>query len=426
MEPMAVCPACRKLLNRGLKDGDPLVCPRCEGRFLRRNSSLEAQPEYLVKQLTEGEAPLACPDCLAPMEPIETQQGQRHHCAACGGIWTAGTPEELLSATVQPETVPPVEENVAQDPSNFVKSLLYGVSLPERVLRTAIGVTAGTAKEAAQLMVPQAFQNSKSYEVAIHNSLSFLTETIGGFAAEESAAAEAGEHLAKKAVGNFLDFAGLATLHVSPMWVLAAVSDIAYGSSTYLKELAVELEKQGIIDEASTIHHVDDVLDAIQNASGSVASSFDKPPFSVEELQAFVNETRAQAANADVRKLIPEREMRQYWQSLQQTARQENVSMFEAATAVAMHTAQQATTISVGAATGVRVAGSLLQRNVLQHYQDSLQKVRTEGLLNVVKATYQPYVGQIWNNFSAERKSWTESLLDPGKLMGFFNRSRGQ
>lgn len=421
MQPMAICPYCRILLTPGVIDSMQFTCQTCHGEFFRGNSSLQAKPEFLIKEHAEGGSPLSCPDCLAPMDSVQVTAGSKAHCPACGGVWVEQNSDDVEFSPEPVVDQPPAVESV-ENPG-FVKSLLYGLSLPERVLRSAVGVTAGTVREAAQFMIPQSFQSSKSYEVAIDNSLNFLTDTVGGFDSQNSKVDEAGEHLAKKAIGNFVDMAGMATLHVSPMWILAAVSDIAYGSSTYLRELAVELKKQGIIDESSTIHNVDDILKAIQNTSGNMASSFDKPPLSVEELKAFVAETRASANKADLRKLLPENEVRRYWKSLHEAATAENISPFEAATAVAMHTVQQASTISMTATTGIQVAGSLLQKNVLQHYQDSLTKLRTEGFLKLLKESYQPYVVQVWINFSSERKSWTETLLDPGNVVKFFNKS---
>ncbi len=277
MQSMAVCPNCRTLLVPLSDASSTLQCEKCRGQFVRGEASFEPQTATLSKpQAADEEQHLSCPNCLTPME---SSGGSRHSCSACGGSWVdAGG---LNAAKDGPAAaVPPSEEIPIENPG-FVKSLLYGVSMPERIVRSAVGMTAGTLREAAQMMIPQAFQNSKSYEVAIHNSLTFLTDTVGGFESSTPGEDSAGEHLAKKAVGNFVDMAGIATLHVSPMWILAAVSDIAYGSSTYLKELAVELEKQGIIDESSTIHNVDDILDAIQGASGNMASKFDKPPLSV-------------------------------------------------------------------------------------------------------------------------------------------------
>ncbi len=416
MQSMALCPNCRVLLTAGKSEPAVFSCSKCSGQFIRHDSELDVAADFPTQEQPAGITPLSCPDCLASMALVASSQG-KHRCAACGGVWSEEQP-----STVEPETSKPVVEEEQVDDPGFVKSLLYGISLPERALRSAVGMTAGTLREAATLMVPQAFQSSKSYEVAIFNSLNFLTDTVGGFESESADASDAGEHLAKKAIGNFVDMAGLATLHISPMWVLAAVSDVAYGSSTYIRELAVELEKQGIIDGASTIHNVDDILDAIQHTSGNMASSLDKPPLSVDELRAFVKETRETMTQADLKTILPEHEVRKYWESLQETATKEHISPFEAATAIAMHTAQQASTITMGTVTGVKVAGSLLQRNVLQHYQDSLVMLREEGFLTVLSSTYQPYVGQVWNNFSGERKSWTETLLDPGNVVRFFQK----
>jgi hypothetical protein len=313
----------------------------------------------------------------------------------------------------------------------MTRNLLFGLSLPERFVRSAVGVTAGTVRELAAFVVPQAFQTSKSYEIAITNSLTFLTETVGGAKVNkaESPVDEAGEFVARKAVGNFIDLAGLATLHVSPMWLLAVVSDVCYGTKTYAQEVARELQAQGVIGDTSTIHHVEDILDAIQRASGSAAGAFDQPPLSVDQLRQTITETRAALVQADVRKLIPQSEIAGYWAEMQQVAREENASLLEVSSAVTLNTLGRVKTVSQGALTGVRVAGGLFQRNVFQHYRESLSRIRERGLFQTVRESYRPYVDAVWRNFSSERKSWTESLLDPGtirrgvsKLRGLFER----
>ena len=60
-----------------------------------------------------------------------------------------------------------------------VSNLLYGLSLPERLMRSVVGVTAGTAKEIAEFVVPQAFKDSKTYEIAVRNSIGFLVSGVG-------------------------------------------------------------------------------------------------------------------------------------------------------------------------------------------------------------------------------------------------------
>jgi hypothetical protein len=56
------------------------------------------------------------------------------------------------------------------------------------------------------------------------------------------------DYVARKTLGNFIDLAGFATLHFLPIPVLAVISDVGYGSGTYLKELARDLKHQGVIE----------------------------------------------------------------------------------------------------------------------------------------------------------------------------------
>ncbi|MHB1037899.1 MAG: hypothetical protein ACYC35_25910, partial [Pirellulales bacterium] len=109
------------------------------------------------------------------------------------------------------------------------KYLLYTLSLPERTLRSGAGIMGGALRESASLLVPQAFQSSKTYSVLIRQTLDFLAEDIGGVGAEQAADAppRVENFVARKAVGNFIEMAGLATLHLSPIMLLAIVSDVA-------------------------------------------------------------------------------------------------------------------------------------------------------------------------------------------------------
>jgi len=343
-------------------------------------------------------------------------------CHSCGGRWLDGDTfrvTQTARAAQSTEGPSAVDDSpVAEPTSDFTRNLLYGLSLPERFLRSGIGLTAGAVKEMAGVLIPQAFHSAKSYEIAIDKSLTFLTETIGGVASTGPTAPvdEAGRQVARKAVGNFVDLAGLATLHVSPMWLLAAVSDIAYSSRTYVMEVAEELKRQGVIDETSTIHHMDDILDAIQRSSGTAASTFDTPPLSVEELRKTLQQTRDELKNADIRQLLPETEMRRLWMEMQTAATQEGVGLLEVSSAMTMQALDELKTVSDGALTSVRVAGGLLNRNVLDHYRSSLAQIRERGFYEVVAESYEPYVQAVWHNFHEDRETWTEQLLDPENI----------
>ena len=331
--------------------------------------------------------------------------------------------------------------NTSSTVASLMNGLLYGISLPERLVRSAVGVTAGTAKEIAEFVVPQAFQDSKSYEVMIRNSLGFLLTNVATVSESDSAAIpQSGvsvpttsiggdlattnpmRFIARKAAGNFIDIAGLATLHVSPLLILAIVSDAAYGTKTYLKELAQELQAQGLIDDSSSIHKVEDLFDAVKQASGSAASAFEQPPLSLEELRTSVEQTRKAVNEIDPGSLIPESEISRYWDEMRSIASREQISLLGVSAAIAMETVESVKNFSHGSLTGLFVAGKIINRNIFSHYWDSLASINEQGLWNSVRKTYAPYVDLAWGNFTSSRRTWTETVLDPGRFARLWSK----
>ena len=301
------------------------------------------------------------------------------------------------------------------------KYLIYTLSVPERAVRSTVALAGGAAREAASFLVPRAFQSSKTYESVVTNSLKFLTEQVGGAksaAPEQSGNAEAGcEFMARKAVGNFVDLVGGMTLHMSPLWLLAAISDVAYGSKTYVQELARELKAQGLIDDDSAIAKMEDVLGAIQQTAGKTASMFDTPPLSVDQLKQSLDETRKAVTSANYTSVLPQAEVTRYWNEMRDIAQRDGVSLLEVSSAITLHSLGKVATISRGTLTGIKVAGGLLNRNVLSHYVDSLDTLRKKGFYATVGECYGPYVEAVWNNSATDRSTVTEDVVT-GRLFG--------
>jgi hypothetical protein len=70
-----------------------------------------------------------------------------------------------------------------------------------------------------------------------------------------------------------------------------------------------------------------------------------------------------------------------------------------------------------GALSTVTVAGRLLDRVVLGHYQHALADIRSKGVYRSLAETSKPYIAAVWRNFSDQRPTFTEDLLS-GKLLG--------
>lgn len=330
---------------------------------------------------------------------------------------------------------PPFESFVpsVEDVADF---LLYGLSLPERALRSGSAAVSGAVRQSSSLLIPHAFRSSKSYSMFVEQMLDFMAHDIGGVdrnvetssgdsengetenadgeGAQQREATE--EYVARKAVGGFIELASLPLLHVSPMTVLAIVSDVAYGSQTYLKELSQELKRQGVIDQKTTIDHAADLLEAIKETTSVAADTIDKPPLSTDGLAETIRQITDASTSADVTKIIPQGEVDRLWNDMQQLATEENQNVFEISGAVSMYAMNRVGKLGQGALSTIAVAGNMFDLHILDHYRQGLDELQDKGFYATLAESSQPYIGAMWENFSSERDTITEDLLS-GRML---------
>jgi hypothetical protein len=300
------------------------------------------------------------------------------------------------------------------------KYLMFGLSLPERTVRSTAAVISGAINESASMLVPQAFQDSKTYNTFVTQMMDFVANDVGGVTRtsdSEDEEAKVENYVARKTVSTFVDLAGMATLHVSPLTILAIVSDVAYGSKTYLNELTVELKREGVIAEDSVIHNAAELLDAVGDATSKSADVFDTPPISVGGLKETIQKTRESVANIDPSLLIPQAEIAQMWNDMQQIADKEDVNVFAVSSAVTMYSLEQMNTVTKGALTTIRVTGNLVDRHLFDHYRQGLEEINNRGIYAMLAESSQPYLDAVWFNFESNRPTVTEGLIS-GKMIG--------
>ncbi len=299
------------------------------------------------------------------------------------------------------------------------KFLMYGLSLPERTIRSTSAVVSGAVHESAELLVPQAFRSSKSYDVLVKQMLDFLAHDVGGVergSTDVDPESTVEVYVARQTVGGFVDLAARPLLHVSPMTVLALVSDIAYGSQTYLNELTAELKEHGMIDENSTIDHAADLLAAIKDTSTKATDAMCAPPLSIEGLTKTIEEVTA-AAKHDVTNVIPKGEVDRLWNEMHELATKEGRSVFEISSAMSMFAMNKIGTLGKGALSTIKVAGNMFDRHIVEHYWQGLNEIADRGFYGVLAEASVPYVEAMWLNFSSEKETLTEDILS-GKMLG--------
>ncbi len=319
-----------------------------------------------------------------------------------------------------------VEGDEVPDTSTIRDYLLYGLSLPERAIRGTAGVVGGTLRESAAFLVPQSFRNAKTYQIFIGQMLDFMAEDMAGVDREHRPGPPRVENfVARKTVGNFMELASLATFHVSPMLLLAIVGDIAYGSKTYLRELAEDLEARGVIEDAGAIQQADDLLDAVAATSQKTAQAFDTPPLSVDGLKETIRQTRESVGEIDPTKVLPKDELERLWERIRATAKGQGVSPLDVSGLMTLGTLDKIGKIGTGTLSTVRVAGSLVNRHVIDHYREALGDINRDGFYATLSTSSRPYVDALWRNFSTERATLTEEFIKSGGVGRTWRRVRG-
>lgn len=313
-----------------------------------------------------------------------------------------------IDPTPAPEEIPPAE--------SLIDTLLYGLSLPERTARSASAIVGGLVNETAARLIPAAFRSSRSYRVFIQQSIDMLVHDVGGVE-NPHLVTDQESTLARKAVGGLLDVAGAATLHLSPMTVLAVFNDLAYGSGHYLGKLSEELKREGIIDANSSIHHVSDLVDALRSTSDRAADAMDAPPFSVDGLRQTIAQLSDEIGRVDPSKLIPQAEVGRLWSEMEQAAGQADASLWDISTTMTMFALNRVSLTTRGALSTVRVANNLFDEHIVNHYSEALTEIHDKGLYATLAEVSTPYVEAVWDNFDTERETWTAELVT-GRLFG--------
>ena len=269
----------------------------------------------------------------------------------------------------------------------------YVISLPERMSRAAIALVGGAVYETSNVALPRALRESKLYQVTIDRLLRILIEWVGDvrdvYQDEETSVRELA---ARKFTGNVLEVASIFAVGFSPLWVLAAASDVMGGSKAYLRALVAELEAAGHLPRDTDVASYEDLLSRLETGSGVLADAIDIPPMSLREARASFDALRRQASD-----LPPAEELATLFREMQATARREGRSLTEVSAALALAAAKA----------GVEMGNV----HIFDFYRNALGAIREEGLLRYLRRVATPYLSRAGSHFDPDERTYTDRFL---------------
>ena len=272
------------------------------------------------------------------------------------------------------------------------RGLTYAASLPERLVRAAAAGLGGLLHESAQVVLPRFVRASRLYEATAKNALRIAIEAVGGVAPAEPPAVAATEIAKRKAAGNVVELGSILAFGFSPLWLLAAASDVIRGSRVYLEELVAELKRADVLAEEREIGSVDELLETLENASGRTARLIDLPPLEVAELRATLAELRG-----DVSGLPGPEELAALYRGLRAEAARERRPLLE---------------VSVGMGIAFLVsARTVAGRHLAVPYREDWAPLHGEGFAAYARRVGAPYARAATGHFDPRRPSSTERLI---------------
>jgi len=296
----------------------------------------------------------------------------------------------------------------------------YILSIPERVIRSALGLGAGLLFEVGELVLPKGVRRTQLFKSLVAVTLRFLIERVG----EAKAAHPAGEppphdFIARRGAGHAIELLGIVAFRVSPVWVLAAFADLSGLGRRLIPEVTEALKAEGLLDPDTQFVSVDQMLDGLEKTSARLAETFNTPPLDVEALRKEWAAIRESARSVKPGELPSRQEISQQWEQLRHESARQGRSVFEVSSVMAISAVRvlpgRVRWLSASARVGARRTGKLVSAAILEHYTETLGELRSVGYLTYAKRQLSPYVRACVDQFSPRKRTLTQRLLEKAR-----------
>lgn len=292
----------------------------------------------------------------------------------------------------------------------------YLLSLPERIVRSTLGLGAGAAREVGEVVLPDAVRNTQLYKNLVDATLRFVIEQVGGVEGVYAKGDELPDNfLARRTAGNAVEMLGIVAFRASPVWVLAALADVCGAGRQLIPEMAGALKEQGLLDEDAQFTSVDQILDGLERTSSRIAAAINTPPLDVAGLRAEWEAIRNEARSIQPASLPSSETVGAMWTNLKSESARQNRSVFETSSMMALSALRSfpghARWFYASARAGAARTGEIVGTGLLDHYRETLVEMRETGYAAFAARQFRPYVRAAIGQFSPGRETLTARVL---------------
>ena len=293
----------------------------------------------------------------------------------------------------------------------------YLLSVPERVLRSALGLSAGVAREVGEVALPDGIRRSQLYQNLVDATLRYLIEQVGGVEGVYSAEGTLPDNfLARRTAGNVVEVLGIVAFRASPVWILAALADVCGMGRHLIPEMADALKANDLLDKDAQFATVDQMLDGLERTSSRAAATINTPPLDVAGLRREWEAIREEARDLPPASLPSRDTISNVWAQLKAESARQNRSVFETSSVMAVSAARAVPGgvrwLSASARVGAARTGHVFAAALLDHYRQTLTEIQEVGYLAYAGRQFSPYVRAAADQFSPKRRTLTQRLIE--------------
>jgi hypothetical protein len=292
----------------------------------------------------------------------------------------------------------------------------YLLSLPERVIRSALGVSAGLVREVGVVVVPRSVRRSQLYKNLVDVTLRYMIEEVGSAkGVYPSELPENKDFLARRGLGHAIELLGIAAFRVSPVWVLAALADLSGLGRRLIPEIAQALKDEGLLEPQTHFESVDQLLDGLEKTAARLAQTLNTPPLDVARLRKEWSDIRHEARELKPVDLPSVKDISSRWEELKHEAARQGRSTFATSSLMAVSAVRalpkRAHWLSSSTRAGATRAGKLVYVTMLEDYSQTLRELREVGYAAYARRQLRPYLRACIDQFSRHQRSLTERII---------------
>ena len=284
-------------------------------------------------------------------------------------------------------------------------------------MRSISALTGGFLREVGVILLPARLRRTALYRVMVEVTLRFLIEELGRVKGVYPKNAELEDFLVKRTASHGIELLGLLTLHVSPIWVLAALADATGAGHALIEQIAESLKQEGLLEREAHFETLDQVLNGLEKTSAHLADTLNMPPVTLAGLRQEWQKLKEVLPSVPAASLPNLVTLEALWTKLLAASAAEHQSVFALCSTLAVGTLAEVPAsvfwLSKAAQTAAKRTGQLLGESLLDHYVLALNEIASEGFLAYWRKQFRPYLSAAALQFAPANETSTERLLRP-------------